>query len=123
MDTGTQSKDTGRTATTQATTEIHKNNGSRADVKDDDAAAAVREKIESATDTVSQYSKRAGEILQDATSSVTEGLKESAEYLRGEGISGVVEDIATIIRRYPLQTLVFGVGIGFLLSRGRRRLL
>ena len=54
--------------------------------------------MESATDTVSQYSQRAGGILQDAAASVTEGLKESAEYLRGEGISGVVEDMATIIR-------------------------
>ena len=37
------------------------------------------------------------------------------------GMVGVVEDVATMIRRHPLQVLVLGVSAGYLLSRSRRR--
>ena len=46
-------------------------------------------------------------------------LRKTAEYFQEEGMSGIVEDLELLIRRYPLQTLLLGMGCGYLLSRLR----
>jgi hypothetical protein len=53
------------------------------------------------------------------TESVTRSVKQTAEYVQEEGVSGMVEDLEVLIRRYPLQTLLLGMGCGYLLSRLR----
>jgi hypothetical protein len=46
-------------------------------------------------------------------------VRQTGQYLREEGMSGIMEDLEVLIRRYPLQALLLGAGFGFLLSRIR----
>ena len=50
---------------------------------------------------------------------VSRSIKETADYMQQEGVSGIVDDLELLIRRYPLQTLLLGMGCGYLLSRLR----
>jgi hypothetical protein len=42
-------------------------------------------------------------------------------YLQNQGLSGAMEDLEGLIRRYPIQSLLLGVGLGYLLSRIKER--
>lgn len=57
--------------------------------------------------------------LGEAAAAMSRGVKHTADYLQAEGMSGIVEDLEVLIRRYPLQTLLVGLGCGYLLSRLR----
>lgn len=91
------------------------------------------------TDTIAaadRTTKRAGEALESAADRVRErlphdgaagaaadvvsrGVKQTSRLLRQQGVSGVVEDFEILMRRYPLQTLLVGLGCGYLLVRAR----
>ena len=60
-----------------------------------------------------------GAKIAEAADAVSRGVKQTADYLQHEGVSGIVEDLEVLIRRYPLQTLMLGAGCGYLLSRFR----
>lgn len=60
-----------------------------------------------------------GAKVGEAVDTLSRGAKHTADYLREEGLSGIVEDLEVLIRRYPLQTLLLGVGCGYVLSRLR----
>ncbi len=60
-----------------------------------------------------------GAKISEAMDTLSQGAKHTAEYLHEEGLSGIVEDMEVLIRRYPLQTLLLGVGCGYILSRLR----
>ena len=55
----------------------------------------------------------------EAAAAISSGVKQTVDYLQTEGMSGMVEDLEVLIRRYPLHTLLVGVGCGYLLSRLR----
>ena len=57
--------------------------------------------------------------VDDAVEAATRSIKQTADYVQQEGMSGIVEDLELLIRRYPLQTLLLGMGCGYLLSRLR----
>ncbi len=57
--------------------------------------------------------------MGEAADAVSRGVKQTAEYLQGQGMSGILGDLEGLIRRYPLQTLLVGVGCGYMLSRLR----
>ena len=60
-----------------------------------------------------------GGTVGEAAAAMSRGVKHTADYLQAEGMSGIVEDLEVLIRRYPLQTLLVGLGCGYLLSRLR----
>ncbi len=60
-----------------------------------------------------------GGTVGEAAAAMSRGVKHTADYLQKEGMSGIVEDLEVLIRRYPLQTLLVGLGCGYLLSRFR----
>ena len=60
-----------------------------------------------------------GGTIGEAAEAVSQGVRRTADYLQQEGMGGVVEDLELLIRRYPLQALMLGVGCGYLLSRLR----
>ncbi|MBA2486629.1 MAG: hypothetical protein H0V35_11130 [Nitrospira sp.] len=60
-----------------------------------------------------------GGKMGDAAETISRGVQQTADYLQREGMGGIVEDLETLIRRYPLQTLLLGVGCGYLVSRLR----
>ncbi len=58
-------------------------------------------------------------MVGEGAAAISSGVRRTADYLQAEGMSGMVEDLEVLIRRYPLQTLLVGLGCGYLLSRLR----
>lgn len=100
------------------------------------AASAVKDSLHGAADSAEQMARRAGEAVESAADRVREHLpedgsvaeaadavarkvKDASVYFQEQGFSGVVEDLEVLIRRYPLQALLLGLGCGYLLSRAR----
>ncbi len=100
------------------------------------AGSSITEAFQETASSAEHMTKRAGEAVESATDRIREHLstentageaveavarkvKQTAGYLQEQGIGGVVEDLEILIRRYPLQTLLLGLGCGYLLSRAR----
>ena len=82
----------------------------------DDAAVAVGRKLESAAAAIRERLPRAGRAGA-VVEAVSDRLEASGTYLEEQGLTGVLEDMEALIRRHPVQTLMVGFGIGYLLSR------
>ncbi|MGC3974516.1 MAG: hypothetical protein QM771_09070 [Nitrospira sp.] len=100
------------------------------------AGSSIKDAIHETASSAEQMARRAGEAVESAADRFRERLpedstagetvdtvarkvKETSIYLQEQGIGGVVEDLEILIRRYPLQTLLLGLGCGYLLSRVR----
>jgi hypothetical protein len=59
------------------------------------------------------------EGVRTTTNKVADKLETAGTYLEEKSFEGMAGDVADVIRRYPLQSLLVGIGIGFLLSRRR----
>lgn len=60
------------------------------------------------------------ESVRNTTNKVADTFESAGTYLEEKNLDGMLEDVAGVIRRYPLQSLLAGIAIGFLLSRKRR---
>jgi hypothetical protein len=60
------------------------------------------------------------ESVRGTTNRVADTLESAGSYLEDRNIDGMLEDLAGMIRRYPLQVLLAGIALGFLLARKRR---
>ena len=88
--------------------------------KGDQMAAAVGERLGSAADTLRGTLPQDGR-LGGAVRAVTDGLEASGNYLQEQGLTGAMEEVESLIRRYPIQALLLGAGLGYALSRLRMR--
>ena len=88
--------------------------------KGDQMAAAVGERLGSAADTLRGTLPQEGR-LGNAVRAVTGGLEASGNYLQEQGLTGAIEEVESLIRRYPIQALLLGAGLGYALSRLRMR--
>ena len=97
-----------------------------------EAAAGVSERAEELAGSIGQTMDSAAQAVQDtlrrtkktagaAMESVAGGIETSKEYLSERGMTGMIDDMETIIRRYPFQALLIGLSVGYLLSRSRHR--
>lgn len=93
---------------------------SQAHHKGDQMAAAVGEKLGSAADTLRGTLPQEGR-LGGVTRAVTDRLEASGNYLQERGLTGAIEEVESLIRRYPIQALLVGAGLGYALSRLRAR--
>jgi hypothetical protein len=59
--------------------------------------------------------------VTSASGTVAYGVETSTEDGTDSRIVGVVEDIESLIRRYPFPAFLIGSSLGFLLSRSWRR--
>ena len=82
---------------------------------------SIGQTIDSAAHTIQHTLWRTKKSARAALGTVVDGIDSSTEYLTDRGVEGVVEDVETLIRRYPFQVLMLGVSVGFLLSRSRQR--
>lgn len=62
---------------------------------------------------------QAGESITDMTGKTSAAAKQATDYVQRQGVEGVVQDLEILIRRYPLQALLIGLGCGYLFSRAR----
>jgi len=88
--------------------------------KADQMAAAVGERLGSAADALRGALPQEGR-LGGAVRAVTDRLEASGNYLQEQGLSGAIDEVESLIRRYPIQALLLGAGLGYVLSRLRAR--
>jgi hypothetical protein len=94
--------------------------GSAVAEKTDDAISAVGSGMTSLAGTIREKGPHSG-MLGSAASGVASGLQASGEYLREHGMGDMLSDLTGVIRRYPIQSLLVGFGMGFLLARVTKR--
>jgi hypothetical protein len=69
------------------------------------------------TETASEVSAKAQETASTAASTVTDTVKGAGAYLQEKGMGQITGDLAALVRRYPLPSLLVGLGIGYVLGR------
>ena len=75
------------------------------------AASALHESAESLP---------GGPKVAGVTHSIADGMESTATYLRDRDFSQMGKDVMDICRRYPTQSLVAALAVGFLIGRSRR---
>jgi hypothetical protein len=60
------------------------------------------------------------ETVRNTANKVADKLESAGAYLEQKNLDGMFDDVAGLIRRYPLQSLLAGIALGFLLSQKRR---
>jgi hypothetical protein len=85
----------------------------------DEAARNVGDRLESAAGRLRAQLPDSG-IAGHAADRLTQGVKQATTSLQEQGIGGMIDDVITFARRYPMQALFVGLGCAYLLSRLRR---
>ena len=90
--------------------------GATAASKASEAATAVGEKIGSLASVIRDNAPHEGAVATAATT-VAGGLESASSYLREKKFENLATDVTALSRRYPVQSLLVGVGLGYLLAR------
>jgi ElaB/YqjD/DUF883 family membrane-anchored ribosome-binding protein len=98
------------------------------------AAAAVSEELAHQRENVAESLGRVASAMHenadcvtggtraaDLTHSVAKGIDSTASYLRDHNFKQMGKDVTNICRRYPTQSVIAAVAVGFLLGRAARR--
>jgi uncharacterized protein YjbJ (UPF0337 family) len=93
--------------------------GATAAKKANEAAPVIGEKMKSLANVIRGKAPREGKIGTTATK-VASGLESASSYLQEKKFDHLGEDFKGLVRRYPLRSLLIGLGLGFLLI-GRKR--
>jgi hypothetical protein len=84
-----------------------------------EAAAVVGEKIGSLATVIRENAPREG-MAATAASTVVGGLESASAYLREKRFDALAHEVTNLVRTYPVQSLLIGVGLGYLLARRSR---
>ncbi|MGE0826812.1 MAG: CsbD family protein [Candidatus Binatia bacterium] len=85
----------------------------------DSVKTSVADTMGSLAETLRPASTTEGGVSATATS-LADNLESAANYVRESDFTRMSEDVAAIVRRYPLHSLLVGIGVGYLMaSRGR----
>ena len=87
----------------------------------EELGGSIGQTMDSAAHTIQDTFQRTKASARAAMGTVADGIDTSTEYLTDRGMEGVIEDVETLIRRYPVQVLLLGVSVGYLLARSRQR--
>jgi hypothetical protein len=87
--------------------------------KAEDAVSGVGGQMHSLAGTIRENAPNQG-WMGSAASSVADSLDASGRYLEGHDLSEISDDLIGVIRRYPLQAVLIGIGVGFLVARATR---
>jgi hypothetical protein len=109
-----KAKETARDAANKAG-DMAKNVGHKAE----DAVSSVGGQMKSLAGTIREKAPHEGVVGSTATA-VANTLDSSGEYLQKHNLSGMAHDTTNVIRRYPIQSLLVGIGVGFLLAKVTR---
>jgi uncharacterized protein YjbJ (UPF0337 family) len=94
--------------------------GSAASEKVGGATKAVGETMSSWAGTIRESAPQEGTI-GSAAKTVANQLENAGSYLQDNTFENMARDVTTLIRRYPIQSLLVGLGIGYLFSRRSER--
>ncbi len=64
---------------------------------------------------------RAQALGANATAKMREAVDSARSYIRDKDYSDLAQEATDLVRSYPVQALLVGIGIGFLLARSTRR--
>jgi hypothetical protein len=81
---------------------------------------AMGEKIDALAEAIRETAPQEG-IIGMAAAGVAEKLDAAGSYLHTTDFDRMVDGVSTVIRRYPIPSLLIGLGIGYLLARATRR--
>jgi uncharacterized protein YjbJ (UPF0337 family) len=93
--------------------------GATAASKVGEAATAVGEQMGSLASAIRDNAPHEGAIATAATA-VAGGLESASSYLHEKDYANLATDLTALVRRYPVQALLVGVGLGYLLARSTK---
>jgi uncharacterized protein YjbJ (UPF0337 family) len=93
--------------------------GANAATRANEAARVVGDKIGSLASVIRENAPHEGAVATAATA-VVDGLESTSSYLREKKFEHLAEDVTDLMRTYPVQSLLLGVGLGYLLARRTR---
>jgi gas vesicle protein len=93
--------------------------GTQASDKINDAMTSTGQQISNLAQTVRERSPE-GQVGEVANATA-DALDRGGRYLQEQDLDGVRSDLEKIIRRYPIQSLLVGAGLSFVLARSMRR--
>ena len=64
-----------------------------------------------------EYRHKTGETMKP----VADALEAAGSYLHERRLADVAGDVTALVRRYPIQTLVVGLGLGYLMIRRKKK--
>jgi hypothetical protein len=84
--------------------------------KADDATASVGTGMKNLAGTIRDKTPEKG-LMNTAGSAVADTLESGGRYLEHQGLSGMSDDFAGMIRRNPIPSILLGIGVGYLIAR------
>lgn len=82
----------------------------------DDLAATAGAGIQEWGDRLSQNAPHSG-LIGGASQAVARSVKDSGEYIHDAKLSGMVEDLATLVKRNPIPSVLMAVYLGWFIGR------
>ena len=84
------------------------------------ATSAVSEQLGSLVGMIRDKAPSEGTVGQAATS-MADTLGAAGPYLQGQKVEHMARNVADLMRRYPMPSLLIALGVGYLLARSTRR--
>jgi ElaB/YqjD/DUF883 family membrane-anchored ribosome-binding protein len=84
--------------------------------KAEDATSAVGSGMHTVADKVRDNVPQSG-MLGTAGRSVASALDTAGQYVEDKNLSGMMEDVTSLVKRNPIPALLIGLGVGFLIGR------
>ena len=94
--------------------------GSQVAEKADTATTTVGEKMTDVAQTIRQKAPASGPMA-DAADTAADTLQRAGSYLQEQDLADMRADLEGLIRRHPVESLLIGFGLGYLMARGMRR--
>jgi uncharacterized protein YjbJ (UPF0337 family) len=94
--------------------------GSTVSEKAGNVTTSVGQSMSSLAGTLRQKAPAEG-MVGSAASTMANQLEAAGSYLQDNGLENMARDLAGVIRRYPLQSLLVGFTIGYLWARNSER--
>jgi methyl-accepting chemotaxis protein len=86
----------------------------------DAATTTVGEQMSNMAQTIRDKAPTSGPVA-DAAGTAAQTLERAGSYLQQQDLTDIRADLEGIIRRHPMESLLIGLGIGYLLARSTRR--
>lgn len=86
----------------------------------DDLTASAGAGIHNLGDRLSQNAPHSG-MWGNASQAVAKSVQDGGKYLEGHKLSGMTEDVAHLIRQYPIPAVIVGIGLGCFVGRLLKR--
>lgn len=93
--------------------------GSTAATKANEAATAMGGTIGSLANVIRENAPRDGAV-GTAASAVVDSLESARSYLQEKKFDHLAKDVTALVHAYPVQSLLIGIGLGYLLARRTR---